>query len=503
MSMVPRRLTPLWQLLILTSTLILILLYYFGGPSELTQYVKSEGSQWRALENTAVSLPASEDVLQADKDMLKALKVSSGFDFRRRCFNVRPTVGVKRTSLAKIPQSLFQVPPSRGLSIEDALPPCQDVVHLDVPDWSQKAIADTSAIMFGMATTLSRIDASLPAVSRWLSNSGSPLVVLLVDQAELIHEGQTIARIRDEAAELGIELIFESYGGDMGDTEGLKNFALAEELNKHRRAETQWFGIIDDDTFFLALPPMLKALKPYNPSQEWYIGALTEGLFRIAQEGFKAWGGAGIFISAPLMEKLSLNSKHCQPLDQGFGDLLWRDCILEITSPTVKLTQLEGLHQIDLWGDISGWYESGWTPLLSLHHWKSWHFHPVPLAHSVADVAGPDTFLQRYQFDDSIVLTNGFSISAYPQGLPDLNRTELTFWEDVNRKGEKPNRLMFHHSLGATRTALQLGKDKIQWLFEYATYGSDGSVRQFYINKGVGSGTGTRDSVIEIDWRQG
>ncbi|KAK3678184.1 hypothetical protein LTR78_002280 [Recurvomyces mirabilis] len=490
----PRRLAPIWQVLVLVGAIILIGYFVFPTTSEFPE----SGSQWRALDHSTVSLPAPVDDVLADEDILKALKLSSGFDFRRRCFN-----GITRTSLASVPQSLFEVPPSRGLSTDDSLPPCQDMVHLDVPDWSPKTIVDTSALFFGMATTLARIDASLPAISRWLSHSGSPLVVLLVDQADLDYERDTIIRVRGEAADSGIEMIFEPYKGESKNTEGLKNFALAEVLEAHRRPETQWFGIIDDDTFFIALPQMVKALKPYDPAKEWYIGALTEGLFRIAQEGFKAWGGAGFFVSAPLMEKLARNSNRCYKLDQGFGDLLWRDCILEVTSPTVKLTQLDGLNQIDVWGDISGWYESGWAPLLSVHHWKSWHFHPIPLAHSVADVAGPDTFLQRYQFDDSIVMTNGFSISAYPHGLPDLNRTELTFWEEVNRKGDKPNRLMFHHSLGATRGALQLGKDKIQWLFEYATYGADGSVRQFYINKAVRTGTGTRDSVIEIDWRQG
>ncbi|KAK3116555.1 hypothetical protein LTR53_002979, partial [Teratosphaeriaceae sp. CCFEE 6253] len=360
--------------------------------------------------------------------------------------------------------AMFELPASKGLTANDSLPPCHETITLDVPYFDPRMKVDTSELFLGMATKLSRINDSLPALSRWLSNTGSPLLVLLVDQPDLEVQADEIEAVRLKAASIGIEIEFEPYTGNAKDTEGLKNFALARVLHQHIRPTTRWFGVIDDDTFFLSLPPVLKALQPYDPTQDYYIGALTEGLFRIAQEGFKAWGGAGFFVSPPLMARLAANSEHCQTLDHGFGDVLWRDCILEVTSPTVGLTQMKGLNQIDLWGDISGWYEAAHPVMLTVHHWKSWHYHPVPLASIVADVSGWDTFLQRYLFGDNTVLTNGFSIATYPNGLPDLNLTELTFVEDVNIK-KKPDRLMFHHSLGVTRPELKVGRDKIAWAF--------------------------------------
>ncbi|TKA77428.1 hypothetical protein B0A55_04818 [Friedmanniomyces simplex] len=460
--------------------------------------------QWRSPSRPTAVTPnaaSAAELAAADREALNALQLSGPFEFRRRCFDVRPAKDVQRSSLAEVKAELFALPPSQGVTVDDLLPPCQESIKLDVPHFDPRARVDTSELFLGVATTLSRIDASLPAFSRWLSGTGSPLLVLLVDQPDLHRRAEAIGRVRANAADFDIETVFEPYDGDANDSEGLKNFALAEAFDKHQRPGTRWYGVIDDDTFFVSLPAMLKELKPHDPTKEWYIGALTEGLFRIAQEGFKAWGGAGFFISPPLMSKLAANSDRCKPLDQGFGDILWRDCILEITSPTVKLTQLPGLNQIDLWGDISGWYESGFHPLLTVHHWKSWHFHPVPLASTVSDVAGPDSFLQRYVFDDNIVITNGFSIVSYPHGLPDLNLTELTFAEDVN-KVQKPGRLMFHHSLGLTRPALQVGRYKSSWELKHACYGIDGIVRQFYVKRRAEGVEGGSDSVIEVDWRR-
>jgi hypothetical protein len=357
--------------------------------------------------------------------------------------------------------------------------------------------------MLGVATTLKRIEKSLPAFSRWLSNTSSPLVCLLVDQQNMTAITANTTRVMDLAASLNIDLILEPYHPTFAhDSEGLKNFGLAPLLDKHRRSNTNWYGIIDDDTFFLSLPSMLSALSPYDPTKQHYIGALTEGHFRVAKEGFKAWGGGGIFISPPLMQLLSERTLECTHLDKYFGDILWRDCILHVTSPTVQLTELRGLNQMDLWLDMSGWYEAGFNPILTIHHWKSWHFYPVVRAHTVADVAGPDSFLQRYLFADNTVFTNGYSIAQYPKGLPDLNLVEATMTEEVNVK-RPPGVLEFHHSFGRTRPPLEKGTEKVQWVFKHAVYDARGTgerVRQFYVNKGV---DGAGYSIVEVDWTHG
>lgn len=446
------------------------------------------------------------DNLTLDVEILKTLNVSARFTYERHCINVQEKRGLKREPLVAVPTSLLGNEEPVEIILDEnfvpnqethgMFPRCGNEVTIEVPEFHSHAHTSTSSLMLGVATTLKRIEASLPAFSRWLSNTGSPMVVLLVDQPNLDDKAEAVLRTYTLAAELGIEIILEPYHSTFAvDSEGIKNFGLAPVLDKHRREETKWFGIIDDDTFFLSLPRMVEALEPYDPRRHWYIGALTEGHTRVAKEGFKAWGGAGFFISPPLMRQVAEQAVQCIHLDKFFGDILWRDCITEITSPTVKLTEMSGLNQMDLWHDLSGWYEAGFTPIHTVHHWKSWHFFPITKAHLVSDVAGPDSVLQRYLFNNNTVFTNGFSIARYPTGLPDLNLVELTMTEDVEIT-RPPGVLEFHHSMGNTRPALELGKEKLQWRLKHAVISPDGTVRQFYVKK-----TETDYSLIEIDWR--
>lgn len=447
-----------------------------------------------------------QENMTLDIEILKLLDVPAKFSYERHCINIREKRGLKREPLVEIPGPLLSREQPAEIVLDETFTPnqetqsmfpaCESVVAIDVPEFHSHAHTTTSSLMLGVATTLKRVEESLPTFARWLSNTGSPLLVLLVDQLNLEDNGEVVQRVLALAAELGIELILEPYQPTFAaDSEGLKNFGLAPVLDKHRRQETKWFGIIDDDTFFLSLPRMVEALEPYDPKKPWYIGALTEGHTRVAKEGFKAWGGAGFFISPPLMETLAENAVQCVHLDKFFGDILWRDCITEVTSPTVKLTEMPGLNQMDLWRDLSGWYEAGFSPIHTVHHWKSWHFFPITLAHVVSDVAGPDSVLQRYLFANNTVFTNGYSIAQYPTGLPDLNLVELTMTEDVNID-RPPEVLEFHHSMGNTRPALELGKQKIQWKFAHAVLTPGGTVRQFYIKQ-----TDTDFSIVEIDWR--
>ncbi|CAK3986119.1 glycosyltransferase family 31 [Lecanosticta acicola] len=447
-----------------------------------------------------------------DIEVLRQIRdLPQEFDYQRYCVFAKENPALHRESVIRFSEEMLDEGASSDIRLDDGnipnpeeqsvFPTCHSSFTLEVPEFSSHGQTSTKSLMLGVATTLKRIEESLPTFSRWLSNTGSPLVVLLVDQQNLDEKQEEINRVNTLASTLAIELIFEPYKSTYThDSEGLKNFALATALDKHRRPETKWFGVIDDDTFFLSLPRMVENLAPFDPEKQWYIGALTEGHTRVSQEGFKAWGGAGFFISPPLMQILAENAVECTPLDRYFGDILWRDCIMEVTSPTVHLTEMKGLNQIDMWKDISGWYEAGFNPILTVHHWKSWHFFPIAISHIVTDVAGPDALLQRYQFGNHTVFTNGYSIVQYPRGVPDLNLVELTMTEDVNVK-RPPEPLEFHHSMGKTRPALEYGKEKISWLFEHAVKTADNTVRQFYVKRTTRDPDGPVESIIEVDWR--
>ncbi|KAF2156389.1 glycosyltransferase family 31 protein [Myriangium duriaei CBS 260.36] len=365
--------------------------------------------------------------------------------------------------------------------------------------------------MLGMATSLSRLILSLPEMARWLADSSTPLLVILRDQSSISTE--TAQSAIDLAHTLHIQLTLiprgqfavhtkEKTDADTDETAGgeaQSNFGLAKAFMHYKTSSTKWFGVIDDDTFFVSLPAMIRALEAYAPDQPYYVGALSERHLGMNTEGFKAWGGAGIFMTLPLMTILAASFDTCISMAGTWGDALWRDCIARSTSPTVQLTELPGLHQLDMFPSVSGWYESGPWPLLTLHHWKSWHSFPVPEAHLVTSLAGPRSLFARFAFragDQNLVFTNGYSLVEYPSGLPDMNLVENTFVAYPEAHDEDGVR-EFRFSLGRLRPRMKEGKDKKSWILEHAV-DDGGTVRQFYVRRGAGP-DGT-DSVFEVDW---
>jgi hypothetical protein len=439
---------------------------------------------------------------EVDSSILERLGIQQSFEFRRYCMKSKKQKGLRRQGLINISRELSTAASTDLLeasAIAEKLPPCAINIDVDVPNFQTSTTKDTGALLLGIATKLSRLDGSLIEMQRWLSHTSTRLVVLIADVSDLENEREMVANLYAKAAKLSIDMVLHPYLNNE-DSEGLKNFGLAGPLcdEAQKLQEVKWIGIIDDDTFFVSLSQMVAKLNTFDHRVPLYLGQLSEGFTRVSKEGFKAWGGGGIFLSVPLLNELVDHSEECKSLDVGFGDILWRDCIYHVTSPTVKLTLLEGLNQMDFWGDPSGWYEAGHNPIFTVHHWKSWHFHPIPTAHLVADVAGPDSFLQRYLFaGSSSVLTNGYSFVHYPDGVPDLSLVEATMVEDVGIE-RRPSWKEFHVSMGRTRPAMRVGVEKQSWLFCHALTDSDGNVRQFYLRKNV-DGNGT-SSLIEIDW---
>jgi hypothetical protein len=440
-----------------------------------------------------------------DGEIIESLNLNtSRIEYRRYCFTAIQKSDKKRQPLIGMDWPLLSANAGEEIETDQfgsnvvnkaSLPGCQQGQVLYVPLDDSKPRKHTGKLILGTATFLKRINQSLSEMSRWLANTDTELLVILRDKTPNVDDMQTVMKLAEDL-KMSITLISDtSMTG-----EAQSNFGLAIHLQKALSDETQWVGVIDDDTFFPSLPRLLQTLAAYDPSLPWYIGGLTERRLGISREGFKAWGGAGVFFSRPLLTTLAENHQLCLPMAKKWGDALWRDCVLKVTSPTVHLTRLAGLNQLDMYGNMAGWYESN-PNTLSIHHWKSWHRFPVPLAHLVTDVAGINTFLQRYHYSDNVVFTNGYSIVYYPDGLPDMNLVEGTMHPYPGAKmpgagGE------FKDSLGRLRPVFKEGVQKMSWTFVTAVKANNGCVRQFYV-KGASAGQTDADSVIEIDWCRG
>ena len=367
-----------------------------------------------------------------------------------------------------------------------------------------------------MSTTLKRLDESITQLLRWLPHTQAKLFVIVIESERLDtpEEQEDIEAVaanpgrmdalQTKMRDLGMDVtLFAPLG--LQDSFSEKYFSIVKVAYDHSNDKTMWISLLDDDTFFPSMAAILSMLSKYNPHEQHYIGGISEDWWSVSHYGMMAFGGAGVFLSTPLAEILAKNYKVCKEDSYASaGDIRVMECIHRLTQ--TPLTNERDLHQIDLDGDLSGIYESGRLPS-SLHHWKTRGGGQsigsggvsLPRMHLVADVCG-DCFLQRWQFGNDIVLTNGYSISFYPDGrlkLLNMEAAEETWDEPAVVEGSF-NRGV-DHSLAPLRPKLVLDEEKIQYrLIESAAV--EGGVRQSYLHRGVGEDI---DSLLEIFWIAG
>ncbi|GAA94400.1 glycosyltransferase family 31 protein [Mixia osmundae IAM 14324] len=244
---------------------------------------------------------------------------------------------------------------------------------------------------------------------------------------------------------------------------------------------TEWFLVLDDDTFFIDPHNLIDALGRYDSDQDWLLGGYSEAEIQQWTWGHIAYGGGGIIISRSLMKKMHDQYEGCRAHNiiinehQGDGKLTFCAALVigeldrfnkhlgvksRMTDPLFQwgsnnvVTPLEGLNQMDIGDDSSGFFQSG-LEVLSVHHYNSWtmifpqrHLEQLRFApgHQSADARvlslrllaaaawtlGGGNLFRRSVFDDGkVVLVLGYSITFYakPLSREDLNRTEWT-WQD-------------------------------------------------------------------------
>lgn len=445
-------------------------------------------------------------------DWLAGLDLTYPIRYAHRDIVVKPTSDLKRASITKVDLPLFPdfqtIDLTKDSDVE--LHNCEKPLVLEVPAYVKDS-GDASHIIFGISTTLKRLDDSITQLMRWLPNTHAKLLAIVIE-SEQVSEAEGLEHKDAVAADAGqkeeLQSRMRSLGMDVTlvDPLGLqdmfseKYFSLVKIMYENRNGKTEWISLLDDDTFLPSMPAVLSMLKKYDAQKQHYIGGLSETWWAVTHYGMMGFGGAGVFLSIALGEVMTNNYQLC--IDSSYanaGDIRVIECIYQITE--TKLTNERGLHQVDIHGDISGLYESGSMPL-SLHHWKPGSANDqgynLPLMHLVADICG-DCFLQRWQFNEDLVLTNGFSVAFYPMGdLKRLRMDEMEETWDHPPEVKDSNNGGVDHSLAPIRPKLNLAENKIQYrLMDSAAV--DGVVRQSYLHKGIGEDI---DSVLELFWRQ-
>lgn len=410
------------------------------------------------------------------------LGLTDSIRYSRRCITPKYSSDVDRSALTKLNTPLITDKTTidlKSCSQLEALP-CEPLV-LSVPaPYPQQTFEH---FVFGVATYHDRMIEALPAFDHWLAGSGAPLVAVIVDHAQ--HDLPALEALFKEHQ---IQLI--CVPGEPQLTIDQNHFITLRPTVQNIRPETQWVGILDDDTFFPSLSALSETFSKFDHTKELWLGQLSEDFYSVRSWGFFAYGGAGVFLSVPLAKKLEPFQEQClEEAALPSGDGMLRDCVYYHSK--TKLTLVPGLHQQDMRGDLSGFFEAGLRPL-SLHHWKSWYEEPVPKLAAVTRVCG-DCFLQRFQFGEDTLLANGYSISQYRKGLGPLNLD----WMEATWNQHGPE---FDFSIGPLRPALKV-HEKRSYRLKDAEKLPDGGLRQIYVYKRDEKSREDMDEVVELLWQ--
>lgn len=362
-------------------------------------------------------------------------------------------------------------------------------ITLEMP--SKPEQPDASHIIFGVATLLERMPDNLRNFAHWGAHTNARFVVVHEPRNTTLRPGEPtpdeIRRLYKEAGLKHLTLIEKDAGW------GERFLGLLDIMNQHLESQTQWGVLMDDDTFFFDMDAVLDMLRKYDTSKPWYVGTLSENKWNINNHGFFAMGGAGVFISRPLLQTIGPLAASCFPEGTNAGgDVLVGECIYKHT--TTKLTLEHGLYQLDLHGDVTGFYEAVREQPLSVHHWKSWHNHDLPSIGSVAQSCGRSCVLQNFLFQDGWQMSNGFSIYKYSYNETELasqhplameHTWKLTIWDIEDS---------WTYSLAPLKDR---DEHKLQFLMERSVLGDDGELTLYYVRRMFGVATG----IIRVIWR--
>ncbi|KXJ89014.1 hypothetical protein Micbo1qcDRAFT_177502 [Microdochium bolleyi] len=439
-------------------------------------------------------------VRRADKDQSLGLK--SKLHYTRRCFTPIKESAIGRLDIEHIDTTLLATNPiavklrQRGPVTKE---PCTTIPISMLDPYPRATYHD---LAFGMATTYSRLLDALDTIAHWASGSESLLVVLVED----FHPrgDDQMAALHDKYHARAINAVFiPPYAPEHSMTQS--HFMVLSAMVDQTGPETKWFGLLDDDTFFPHLAPLSATLGVHNHQRDMYVGAVTEHWGSLSEVGFMGFGGAGVYLSAHLARRLGTAEAARKCIDESkpehSGDYIIMQCVWHHSN--ARLTILPDLYQHDMVGSLRGFFESGTQPL-NLHHWKSWYHEPVLELAKTVRFCG-ECFLQRYTFGTDTVLSNGYSIGVYADGLAslDLAAMERTFNNKFNV--DDPT---FDYTMGPTRERLPDDKRKTYHL-KYTEVVESGEeeagsfMRQLYVRKGSGEEEKDEpDEVVELVWRR-
>ncbi|KAG5951636.1 hypothetical protein E4U53_002612 [Claviceps sorghi] len=441
--------------------------------------------------------------------------VSERFQYMKRYIRFTRKEGLERKPMTKVDQNLL----NGALRTVDINKPydqdtCDKPLEVQVTASGLPSTVNASDFIFGVSTTFKRfMDPETTPINEWIfwltdsrghSNGGKLLLMLMDANDEQLQE------VANLLGDVGIDV--EVSHSDSSLEMAVRYLSLVPTLYNHPDAhKKKWLVTCDDDTFFPSMHGLIEKMAKFDHTREMYIGTLSEDTGALVRHGSQAFGGAGVFLSLPMAEKINKFFDSCTTAEKvaesnsGWGpqgDIILRKCIYENTE--TRLTTLWDLWQMDFFGHPAGFYEWGIKPL-SLHHYRGggWHKAKPGQYAKVAHSCGEDCTLQRFQTADNFIIS-GYSIAHYPEGVTfDTNQVEATLHAAPEDNGWNLDFMM-----GPRRPNLEKTGRKIAWELEESEVHPDGSVLQTYVRRQNDERWVHRDSkpmsnidgIIELVW---
>ena len=453
-----------------------------------------------------------------DVERLAAIRsrhnVGEDFDYVKRYVRFQRGGVAERKSVTETTQPFMPHPfLAINSSVGSHSRECPAPLEVAIPDSGSPETVDASDFLFGVSTTLDRfLNPDTNPIQEWKfwltdgkgSSNGGKLVVLLSSAS-----ADQVAELQELLRRVGIDAdVLAARSSEMA----VRYLRIVPTLYSHpSRPGRKWLVTVDDDTFFPSMHALTAALAEHDHTQPMYIGTLSEDMNNILRHGSQAFGGAGVFLSAPAARLVTEKFDSCasrwkiRQADTGWGpqgDVLLRKCLYE--NSDVRLTTLPGLWQLDIRGDPAGFFESGVAPL-SLHHYRGgmWFVARALQYARAAYACGEACVLLRLRAADDFIVS-GFSVAHYPRGIDfDLRQVERTFSAMPKDFGGNMD-----YAMGPQRKGLHGTGRKVAWELQEAEIGADGSLVQVYVRHGddkrflyKGDNEGAnRDGIVEVVW---
>ncbi|CZR68053.1 uncharacterized protein PAC_17952 [Phialocephala subalpina] len=453
-----------FALVLAVATLTIIWTMRFLGPNhhvitgKIIPYAKAAYSH----------ISPQQTIRTVDLSRLQKHVKTEDFSYAHRTIRTKLFTG-ERPTLTKINEPLFGTPLRMSQDDLEGIPLLElEPIELAVP---RSPVADTSIMSFSIATGVDRLERA-DQLLHWLPNTGAQLHVLSPPSDDAL-------TVEHKLREQGLNLTI--HNSDLPFPKAY--FYGLKELYQARTPNTQWLVLMDDDTFIPSLPYLVDHLNTnYDATKEVMVAAVSDNIDQVKTFGLIPFGGGGIFFSVPLAAALVQDKiwDKCMAIDLNQGDGIVNDCLNHYSATRPSFDP--GLNQMDFSGDAGGYFESG-RRMLTIHHWKTWYHVDMPMAANISKACGFECVFQRFQFDDNIVLSNGYSIVEYPKGiededadgnkLVDLGKVELTW---AGSKGQ------YEHHIGPLRDRLGKEEKKTMRLVETEVLPGKG-VRQTYVER--------------------